>query len=88
MNIGGRISKQTPLTFDYIFSASADNGLYSCANVTNVNFENLAIMNISDVLLVAFDAEQDFSRKKGTVSLRIVKFANLSSNLLKLNEFS
>ncbi|XP_034170858.2 uncharacterized protein LOC117600043 [Osmia lignaria lignaria] len=61
-NIGERITGQTPLTFDPIFSTSADNGLYSCANVTTVNFQN-AIMNISDVLLVAFNAEQDFSLK-------------------------
>ena len=61
-NTGGRITGQTPLIFDPIFSTFADNGLYSCANVTTVNFGN-AIMNIRDVLLVAFNAEQDFSLK-------------------------
>ncbi|CAD1471442.1 unnamed protein product, partial [Heterotrigona itama] len=46
-----------------LFPAPAENGIYSCPNETKITNDN-GNVTISDVLLVAFDAEKDFSSKK------------------------
>ena len=49
-----------------LFPAPAENGIHSCQNETRLTSSSGNI-NISDVLLVAFDAEKDFSSKKGKI---------------------
>nr|XP_012138439.1 PREDICTED: uncharacterized protein LOC100882913 [Megachile rotundata] len=58
-SISTRLKDRSPIIFQELIAP--ENGLYSCANKV-ISLEN-SVMNVSNLLLVAFDTNSDFSKK-------------------------
>lgn len=59
---------QMVATFEDLFSAPAKNGIHSCPEKTFTTVGGITVTT-RNVLLVAFDAQQDFASKQGKIFL-------------------
>lgn len=59
-------------TFKDLFSTSAKNGIHSCSEKIFTSIGGITV-TMRNVLLVAFDAQQDFASKQGKIFLPSAK---------------